>query len=124
MLTPPLILACGRVCLDVACGFDEVNAVVIVFLDAGGDREDVGVEDDVFRREAHLFGEEHVGTGADLDLALFGIGLAGFIEGHDDDSRAVFAAQPGVFDERFFAFLHADGIDDALALDALQARLR
>jgi hypothetical protein len=28
--------------------------VVVVLLDAGGDGEDVGIEDDVFRREADL----------------------------------------------------------------------
>ena len=37
---------------DLARGFDEVHAVVVVLLDAGGDREDVRVEDDVFGREA------------------------------------------------------------------------
>ncbi len=107
--------------LDLAGGFDEVDAVVVVFLDAGGDGEDVGVEDDVFRREAHLFGEYLVGAGADLDLAFFGVSLAGFIEGHDDNRRAVLAAQFGVFDELVFAFFHADGVDDAFALHALQA---
>ena len=38
--------------LDLSGRLDEVDAVVVVFLDAGRDREDVRVEDDVFRREA------------------------------------------------------------------------
>jgi hypothetical protein len=32
---------------DPARGLDEVDAVVVVFFDAGGDGEDVRVEDDV-----------------------------------------------------------------------------
>jgi hypothetical protein len=43
-----------QVLLDPARGVDEVDRVVVVFFDAGGDREDVRVEDDVFRREADL----------------------------------------------------------------------
>ncbi len=121
LLTPPRDLGVRQVLLDPARGFDEVDGVVVVFLDAGGDGEDVGVEDDVFRREADLFGEDLVGARADLDLALLGVGLAFFVEGHDDHGRAVLAAQLGLLDELVFAFLHGDGVDDALALDALQA---
>ena len=59
--------------LDDAAGrLDEVDAVVVVLLDAGGDGEDVGVEDDVLGREADLLGQEPVGAGADLDLARAG----------------------------------------------------
>jgi hypothetical protein len=39
-------------------------------------REDVRIEDDVFGREADLFGQQLVGALADLDLALEGVGLA------------------------------------------------
>ena len=55
---------------DPAHRLDEVDAVVVVLLDAGGDGEDVGVEDDVLGREADLLGEDAVGPRADLDLAL------------------------------------------------------
>ena len=50
----------GQVLLDVLCGEDEVLAVVVVLLEAGGDGEDVGVKDDVVRRELNL--------GADKDV--------------------------------------------------------
>jgi hypothetical protein len=46
------------------------------------------------------------------------VGLALLVEGHDDDRGAVFAAEPGLLDERLDAFLHGDGVDDRLALDA------
>jgi hypothetical protein len=39
-----------------------------VLLDAGADREDVRVEDDVLRREADLLGEQLVGA---LQMATF-----------------------------------------------------
>ncbi len=54
---------------DLARGLDEVDAVVVVLLDAGRDREDVGIEDDVLRREADLLRQDLVGARADLDLA-------------------------------------------------------
>ena len=73
--TPPEIWTCGRVRGDLAGRLDEVDAVIVVLLDAGGDGEDVGVEDDVFRREAGLFGQQLVGARADLDLARPGVGL-------------------------------------------------
>ena len=38
--------------LDAARRLDEIDAVIVVLLDAGGDGEDVGIEDDVFRRKA------------------------------------------------------------------------
>ncbi len=112
-----------QVLADPAGGLDEVDRVVGVLLDAGGDREDVGVEDDVLGREADRFGQELVGARADFGLARVGVGLAGFVEGHHDHRRAVAQAQFRAFDELGLAFLHRDRIDDALALDALEAGL-
>ena len=62
LVTPPLTSACGRRSLDPAHGLDEVHGVVVVLLDAGGDREDVRVEDDVLGREADLLGQQLVGS--------------------------------------------------------------
>ena len=39
-----------------AGGAEEVDAIVVVLSQAGADGEDVGVEDDVLRVEAHLQG--------------------------------------------------------------------
>ncbi|KAG1248084.1 hypothetical protein G6F68_013936 [Rhizopus microsporus] len=75
--------------LDDAGGLDEVHRVVVVLFDAGGDGEDVRVEDDVLRREADLVDQDAVGAGADLDLARAGIGLAAFVEGHHHCGGAV-----------------------------------
>ncbi|MNT81458.1 hypothetical protein D3C72_2210560 [compost metagenome] len=94
-----------------------------MFLDPGRDREDVGIEDDVFGREAGFFGQQLVGTGTDLDLARLGIGLPNLVEGHDDDRSAIGAAKPGVMQKRLLAFLHRDRVDQRLTLDAFQAEL-
>ena len=65
LLTPPEILAPGQCSFDLPGGLDEVDRVVVVLLDARGDGQDVGVEDDVFRRKADLFGQQLVGPAAD-----------------------------------------------------------
>ena len=113
----------GQVLLDPAGRLDEVDAVARVLLDAGRHGEDVGVEDDVLGREADLLGEDLVGRAADLRPTLQAVGLALLVEGHDDGGRAVLAAQPGLLDERLLALLHGDGVDDRLALHALEAGL-
>ena len=109
--------------LDDPGRLDEVDAVVVVLLEAGGDRQDVRVEDDVERIEARLVDEQPVGALADLDLALHRVGLAALVERHDDDGGAVPAHQPGLVQEVVFAFLQADRVGDRLALDALEAGL-
>ena len=82
-----------KAALELARGLDEVDRVVVVLLDAGGDGEDVRVEDDVLGREADLLGQQPVGARADLDLALDGVGLAVLVEGHHHHGRAVAAHQ-------------------------------
>jgi hypothetical protein len=81
------------------------------------------VEDDVLGREAELVDQDAVGACADLGLALEGVGLALLVEGHHHRRRAVAAHQRGLAPELGLAFLEADAVDDALALDALEAGL-
>jgi hypothetical protein len=111
----------GETALDLARGLDEIHRIVVVFIDAGGDGKDVRVEDDVFRREVQPCGEQLVGARADFHLAFAGIGLALFVEGHHHHGGAVLLHLAGVFQEHVLAFLHGDGVDDALALQAAQA---
>ena len=47
-----------------------------MLLDARGNGEDVGVEDDVFGRKVHFIDQDAVGALADLGLAREGVGLA------------------------------------------------
>ena len=55
-------LAVGQEPLELAHGLDELDRVVVVLLDAGADRQDVDVEDDVLGRKAGLLGEQLVGA--------------------------------------------------------------
>ena len=55
---------------------DEGLAIFVMLFQAGGDGEDVGIEDDVFRREADLVDQDVIGALADLDLAFARVGLA------------------------------------------------
>ncbi len=47
--------------------------------------------------------------------------MACFIKGHHHDRCAIALAEFGFGDKLFFAFLHADGVDDGFALNALKA---
>ena len=109
-----------QLAFDVFAGTDKVLCVVVMFFNTGSYGEDVRVKDDVFRREAHLFGQNVVGAAANLNFALAGVGLAHFIKGHHHHCRTVTTHFFRVFDKRFNALFHRDGVDDAFALNALQ----
>ena len=47
---------------DPARRLDEGDAVAVVLLHAGGDGEDIGIENDVLGREAHLVRQDVVGA--------------------------------------------------------------
>src|SRR3546814_9274795 len=78
-----------QVLLDPARRLDEVDAVVVVFLDAGRDREDVRIENDVFGRKADLFDEDFVRARADILATLQIVGLALLVERHHHRGGAV-----------------------------------
>ena len=113
----------GQIGANPAGRLDEIDAVVVVLGNAGGDCKDVGIENDVFGRKAHLLGEQLVGPRADRGLALEGVGLPLLVEGHHDDRCAIAPAQPGLAQEFGLAFLHRDAVDDGLALHAAQPGL-
>gem|GEM_PF-4809172 len=112
-----------QVLLDPARRFDEVDGIVVVLFDAGSDREDVRIKNDVFRGKADLVHQEVVAALADLGFALERVCLALFVESHDHGGRAVAPDQLGMVRELFFAFLERDRVDDRLALHALQTGL-
>ena len=81
----------GQPLLDPPGRLDERGGVVVVLGDAGRDREDVRVEDDVLGVEAGALGEQVVGALADRDLALDRLRLALLVERHHDHGGAVAA---------------------------------
>ena len=113
-------LGAGQVLLDPARRVDEVDRVVVVLLDAGGNGEDIGVEDDVFRWEVDLVHQNPVGALADANLALITVGLALFVKRHHHGGRAITTQQAGLALELVHPFLHADRIHHRLALHTAQ----
>src|SRR5467141_1743788 len=61
---------------------DEIDAVIVVLLEPGRDRENIGIEDDILRRKVQLPDQDVVGALADFSLARERIGLADFVERH------------------------------------------
>ena len=111
--------AAGRKVLpDPAHRLDVIEAIARVLLEAGRHREDVGIEDDVFGREARLAGEEPVGALADFDAPLERVGLPFLVERHHHDRGAVLARQARLAQELGLAFLQGDRVHDRLALNA------
>ena len=113
-------LGVGQVFLDPARSFDEVERIAVVRLDACGDGQYVGVENDLFGRESR-FGQQPVGAFGHLDLAGVGVGLSPFVEEHHHGRCAVAADGGGTFQKGAFALFERDRVDDALALHDLQS---
>ena len=106
---------------DVLTAVNKVHSVIVVLFDAGGHSENVRVEDNIFWREAHFVDENAVRTLTDFVFALFGVGLACFIERHDNNGGAISLAAFGFLDEFLFTFFKRDGVHDSFTLNALQA---
>ncbi|CNV29953.1 Uncharacterised protein [Salmonella enterica subsp. enterica serovar Bovismorbificans] len=78
-----------QLAFDVFTSADKVLRVVVVLFNTGGDGKDIRVEDDVFRREAHLFSQNPVRPTANLDFTLAGIGLPLLIKSHHHHCGAI-----------------------------------
>ena len=111
-----------QVVLDPAHRLDEINGVVVVLFNAGGNGKDIRVKNDVFGREADFIDQHTISAFANLFFARAGVGLAFFVKSHDHGRRAVAFHQFGLLFERLDALFHADGVDDGLALHAAQTR--
>ncbi len=113
-------LGMGQVGLDPARGIDVIHRIVVVLLHASGHGQDVGIEDDVFRRKSDLVHKHVVSALADADFFLVGRGLALFVKGHYHHRRAILQHRCRVPAKLLFPFLQRDRIHNALALQALQ----
>src|SRR5579862_2674809 len=109
--------------LEATRGLDESETVGVVLLDSGGDREDVGIEDDVVGRKPGTGSEQFVGAPADRYTPVDGVRLALLVERHHYRGGAVATELAGVTKEDLLAFLEADRVDHRLALHALQPGL-
>ena len=99
---------------------NEIVAVVGVLFNARCHGKNVRVKNNVFGRKADFFGQNFVRTRTDVNFALIAVRLAFLIERHHDHGRAIAATELRVADKFGDAFLHRDGIDNRLALNALE----
>lgn len=112
-----------KVLLNEINAVKELHGVGGVLLHTSTDGENVGIENDVLRREADLLSQDLVRSLADFELSGGRHGLSFFVEGHDDNSSAIAENNVGLLDKVFFTFLQADTVDDALSLYFLQTSL-
>ena len=83
--------------------------------------EDIGIEDDVFRRKTDFFRQKTVRTFTDSHLVIAVCGLTRLIERHHDGRCTIPADQPSLFEKFLFAFLQTDAVDDALSVTTLES---
>ena len=119
---PPGHFGSRQIGLDPARGFDEIQRVAIVRFNPRGDGENIGIEDNVLGDKIEALAQQAVAARADGLAALQGVGLTGFIEGHDHHRSAVALTPGGLFEKLVFPGLEADRVDDGFALHAAQTR--
>ena len=113
-----------QILADVTTAFDKIHGVVVMLIDTGGNREDVGIKNDVLRSKTSLGDKQIVAALTDRLLLLQRVRLSGFVKGHHHDSSTIATTESGFLQKVCFAFLQADRVDDALALDILQATFK
>jgi len=96
-----------QIFLDALCRLKEIHRIVVVFFNAGGDREDVGVENNIFRRETSL-SEKLIGARADFELAVSSVGLPVLVKRHHHASRAIAHNLVGMAEESRLAFFEGN----------------
>ena len=95
----------GQVLTNPSGGLNVVEGIGVMLLHAGGYGQYVGVENDVVGVEVELLGEQLVGTLAHLNLALVGVSLPLFIEGHHHYGSSVALDGACMVEEALFALL-------------------
>ena len=92
-----------------------------MLLHTGGHRQHIGVEDDVRRTETHLVDQQAIGPLADGNAAFVGIGLSLLVESHHHHGSTQATDEAGMLQEKGLPLLQRNGVDNGLALHALQS---
>ena len=109
--------------LDLPSRLNEIDRIRVMLFNAGGDRQNIRIKKNVLGRKPDVPGQDRIRPRTDVDLALNGIGLPAFIEGHHHHGRPVTLDQVGPFLKDRFAFFEADRIHHAFALHASESGL-
>ena len=91
-----------------------------MFVDTGGNSEYIGIENNIFGRKTDGIDQQVVCPFANRNLAFVGIGLTGFVESHDDYSRAVSPAEFCLTQKFGFSGFQGNRIDDGFSLKTFQ----
>ncbi len=112
-----------QVMFDPARCFNEIDRVIAVLLQAGRDRQDVRIENDVARGKMPLFDQQIVSARADIDFALKIVSLPSLIKSHHDSGRAVSSDRASMPQKFLLAVFQADGVHDGFSLHTLESGL-
>ncbi len=82
-------LSVGQILFDPTSGIDEINGVVVMLFNTSGDGKNIGVKNNIFRRESDFICQQSVCTLANFNFAFIRIRLTFFIKSHHDHSGAI-----------------------------------
>jgi hypothetical protein len=88
--------------------FDVIDGVLVVLFEAGGDRKNVRIENDVARIESGALDEKLVRALADFHFPGNRIRLPRLVERHDDDASTIAMNGARFVKKVFLSFLQAD----------------
>ena len=108
--------------LDPSHRLDEVDSVARVFGNAGSDRKDIDIENNIPWRDSQSFREQPVSSPADFCFPVKCGGLSLFVEGHHHHCSPESVYFFCLFQERLLALLQAYGVHNAFALSVFQTR--
>ena len=106
----------GELGVDLPHAFDGCSRGTDVVLVSGATREDQGIEPDVLRRKAHLFGQDLVAAPGDLELAFHAHRHADLVDHPDDDRGAERLSDRDHPVETGASFFEIDRVEDRFSL--------
>ena len=89
---------------DICNGVDEIESIVVVFINTSSNGKDVRVENNIFRRKTHLVDKNMIGATTDFYLTFTSIRLPYFVKGHNDNGSTIATNQFRLMNKFFFAF--------------------
>ena len=78
-------------------GFNKIDGVMVVIVNAGCDGKHVWIKNIVFGRKSDFFDQQVLGARTNQFVTLKGIGLTFLVKGHHHSGSTVQAAQASLF---------------------------
>ena len=73
-----------KISFDAATGFKKGDGIIIMFFNPRRDGKNIGIENDIFRREIHFIDKQIIGPLTDAEFIISRLSLAFFVKGHDN----------------------------------------